>query len=257
MIDVGGRRLHCFAYGAGSPTVVLISGLEISQEYWSSVIPDLAAAATVVTFDRAGIGKSEIGDLPTDGGQSARDLRVLLNRLSVPKPYLLVGHSYGGFVARLFASMYPDDMGGLILEETQHEDILTEMRKVLKGKDLETFEEVLVAGVDAPPNPRTEGDYRNVTREEVKKSRPLPPMPFVILTCADRARAFGPMFSGATIEEIARVDSALMDELAASIPGGKQIMIQGTGHNVHVDKPEVLIAPVREMIEAVQRKRRD
>jgi pimeloyl-ACP methyl ester carboxylesterase len=65
------------------------------------------------------------------------------------------------------------------------------------------------------------------------------------------------MFSGATIEEIARVDSALMDELAASIPGGKQIMIQGTGHNVHVDKPEVLIAPVREMIEAVQRKRRD
>jgi pimeloyl-ACP methyl ester carboxylesterase len=257
MIDVGGRRLHCFASGAGSPTVVLISGLETPQDYWNPVIPDLAARTTVVTFDRAGIGTSEIGHLPTHGEQSARDLRVLLTRLSAPRPYVVVGHSYGGNVARLFASMYPDDIGGLILEETQHEDILTEMRKVLKGKDLETFEKVLVAGFDAPPNPRTESDYRNVTREQVKKGRPLPAVPFVILTCADRARALRPMFSDEAIEEIARVDSALMDELAASVPGGRQVMIRGTGHNVHVDKPQALIAPVLEMVEAVRNERRD
>jgi pimeloyl-ACP methyl ester carboxylesterase len=257
MIDVGGRRLHCFAYRDGSPTVVLISSLETPQEYWSSVTPALAAETTVVTFDRAGVGKSEIGDLPTDGGQSARDLRVLLDRLSVPRPYILVGHSYGAFVARLFASTYPDDMGGLILEEAQHEDILTGMRKVLKGKDLETFEEVLVAGFDAPPNPRTESDYRNATREQVKKSGPLPRIPFVILTCAHRARALQPMFSDEAIEEIGRVDSGLMDELAASIPGGRQILVAGTGHNIHVDRPEALIAPVLEIITVVKQGRRD
>lgn len=174
MIDVGGRRLHCFAYGNGSPTVVLVSGFESPQVYWNSVIPDLATRTTVVTFDRAGIGKSEIGDLPTHGEQSAKDLRVLLDKLSVPTPYILVGHSYGGSVVRLFASMYPDDLGGLILEETQHEDILSEMRNILKGKDLETFEQVLVARFDAPENPKTEGDYRNATREQLKKSKLCP-----------------------------------------------------------------------------------
>lgn len=254
MIDVGGRSLHCFAYGNGSPTVVLVSGLEIPQEYWNTVIPDLAAKTTVVTFDRAGIGKSEIGDLPTHGEQSAKDLRVLLDKLSVPGPYILVGHSYGGSVVRLFASMYPENIGGLILEETQHEDVLSEMRKVLKGEDLETFEQVLVAGFEAPENPMTEGDYRNATREQVKESEPLPRVPFVILTCADRVNAMQPLFSDGAIEELATLDFAMMNELAASVPGGRQIMIEGTGHHVHVDKPEALLVPLVEMINEVKEK---
>jgi pimeloyl-ACP methyl ester carboxylesterase len=256
MIDVGGRTLHCVTYGDGSPTIVLVSGLEIPQEYWDSVIPALAAVTTVVTYDRAGIGKSEIGDQPTHGGQSASDLRVLLDTLGVPRPYILVGHSYGGSVVRLFASMYPDDVGGLVLEETQHEDVFLEMRRVLRGKDLDAFEQLLAPRFDAPEDPRTESEYRSVTREQLRKSRPLPRRPFVILTCADRVRAMQPMFSAEAIRELAELDAALMNDLAASVPGGRQIMVEGTGHNVHVDKPEVLVAPVVEMIQGVRAKTR-
>jgi len=202
MIDVGGRKLHCCVYGNGSPTVVLVSGFEAPQAYWNSVIPDLAAKTTVVTFDRAGIGKSEIGDLPTHGEQSAKDLQVLLNKLGAPRPYILVGHSYGGSVVRLFASMYPDDMGGFILEDTQHEDVLNELRKILKGKDLEAFEQLVVDRFSAPENPKTEADYRNITREQVSQSKPLPRIPFVILTSAGRANAMQPLFSDEAIEKI-------------------------------------------------------
>jgi hypothetical protein len=148
--------------------------------------------------------------------------------------------------------MFPNDIGGLILEETQHEDILLEMRKILRGKDLETFEEVLVARFDAPENPRTERDYRNVTREQVRQSRPLPRVPFLVLTCPDRARAMQSMFSREAIEDLVKLDHALMTGLAASIPGGRQIMVEGTGHNVHVDRPEALIAPLVEMIREVK-----
>ena len=257
MVDVGGRRLYSFTYGNGSPTVVLVSGLEIPQEYWNPVIPALAAKTTVLTFDRAGIGKSEIGDLPTHGEQSAKDLRVLLDQLTMPRPYILVGHSYGGSVVRLFASMYPGDMAGLILEETQHEDVLIEMRKLLKGRDLETLEQVLLPRFDGPENPKTESDYRNATKEQLRKSKPLPRIPFVILTVADRAKAMQPMFSDGAIEEMAKMDSALMDRLAGSVPGGRQIMVEGTGHNVHVDKPEALIAPVLEMIKEVKGEEKD
>ena len=255
MIDVGGRKLHCCVYGNGSPTVVLVSGFEAPQAYWNSVIPDLAAKTTVVTFDRAGIGKSEIGDLPTHGEQSAKDLQVLLDRLGVPRPYILVGHSYGGSVVRLFASMYPDDMGGLILEDTQHEDVLNELRKILKGKDLEAFEQLVVDRFSAPENPKTEADYRNITREQVSKSKPLPRIPFVVLTSPDRAKAMRPIFSNEAIEEIAKLDFALNKKLAALIPGGRQIIVEGAGHNIHVDKPEALIAPVVEMIKEVREKK--
>jgi len=252
MIDVGGRKLDCCVYGKGSPTVVLVSGLEAPQAYWNSVIPDLAARTTVVTFDRAGIGKSETGDLPTHGEQSAKDLQVLLDKLAVPKPYILVGHSYGGNIVRLFASMYPDDMGGLILEDTQHEDILKEMQKILRGKDLEAFDQLMVDRFTAPENPKTEADYRNMTREQVRKSKPLPRMPFVVLTSAGRAKAMPPIFSDEAIEKMAKLDLALNNKLAALIPGGRQIIVEGTGHDIHVDKPEALIGPVVEMIKEVR-----
>jgi pimeloyl-ACP methyl ester carboxylesterase len=255
MIDVGGRKLHCYVYGNDSPTVVLVSGLEAPQTYWNSVIPDLAAKTTVVTYDRAGTGKSEIGDLPAHGEQSAKDLQVLLDKLGVPRPYLLVGHSYGGSVVRLFASMCPDRMGGLILEDTQHEDVLKELRKILKGKDLEAFDQLMVDMFSAPENPKTEVDYRNMTREQVSKSRPLPRIPFVILTSPDRAKAMQPIFSDEAIVKIAELDFALNKKLAALIPGGRQIVVEGAGHDIHVDKPEALIAPVLEMIKEVREKK--
>lgn len=79
----------------------------------------------------------------------------------------------------------------------------------------------------------------------------------MILTCTDRAKAMQPMFSDGAIEELLKLDLALMKKLAGSIPGGRQIMVEGTGHDVHVDKPEVLIAPVVEMIKGVQEKTRN
>ncbi|HEX9971025.1 MAG TPA: alpha/beta hydrolase [bacterium] len=254
MIDVGSRKLHCCVYGKGSPIVVLVSGFGAPQAYWNSVIPDLAAKTTIVTFDRAGIGKSEIGDLPTHGEQAAKDLHVLLEKLGVPRPYILVGHSYGGSVARLFASMYPDNMGGLILEDAQHEDVLNEQLKILTGKDLEALEQ-MVARFSTPDNPKTEADYRNITTEQMRKSKPLPQIPFVVLTAGDRSKAMPPMFSDEAKEQIAKLGLEMQQKLVALIPGGKQIVVEGMGHNIHSEKPEALIAPVVEMINEVREKK--
>jgi GWxTD domain-containing protein len=254
LVDVGGRKLHCFVYGSGSPTVVLSSGLSAPQEYWNTVIPELAAKATVLTYDRAGVGKSEIGSLPADGGQSAKDLHILLGKLSAPKPYILVGHSFGGMIVRLFASAYPDDLGGLILEDSQHEDNLIELKRILRGKDLEAFNELLGDRFITPENPKTEADYREMTREKLRQSKPLPRIPLVVLTSAGRAKAMGPMFSAEAIEKMEEMDTALNEKLAALIPGGKLIIVEGTGHNIHMDKPQAVIAPIMEMIKSAREK---
>ena len=123
MIDVGGRRLHCAVYGSGGPTVVFVSGFQAPQAYWNPVVPGIAEITTAVTYDRPGYGKSERGDRPVHGLQAADDLHVLLGKLGVSKPYLLVGHSYGGRIVRSFAAAYPADTAGLILEEAGHEDL--------------------------------------------------------------------------------------------------------------------------------------
>ena len=251
MVDVGGRKLDCCVYGNGGPTVVLVSGFGAPQSYWNSVVPDLADQITVVTYDRAGIGRSEIGDLPTHGLQATKDLHALLEKLNVPQPYILVGHSYGGGVVRLYASNHPDRMGGLILVDTQHEDILDEQRKALTGKDLETLEQ-MVERFGTPENPRTEADYRNITLEQLKNSKPLPRIPFVVISAGDRSKGMPPMFSEEGKEKLQLLGAQLQQKLVDLVPGGEHIVVEGVGHNIHAEKPEALIEPTLEMVTEVR-----
>jgi pimeloyl-ACP methyl ester carboxylesterase len=253
MIDVGGRSLHCFVYGKGSPTVALVSGFGAPQTYWNPIVPELAAQTTILTYDRAGIGKSEIGEMPTHGIQAATDLHTLLNKLNLPKPYIVIGHSYGGKVVRLFASMYPDDIGGIILEDSQHESILEEQRKILKGKDLELLEE-MVSGFATPDNPKTEGDYQSITLEQVKNSKPLPQVPYVMLVAGDRSKHMPPIFSDEANKKLEELEIEVQKKLMAMIPGGKYIIVEDVGHNIHIEKPEALITPIIEMIKEVRNK---
>jgi len=143
MVEVGGRKLHAIVYGQGAPTVVLVSGTAgASQASWNPVIDPLAAEATVVTYDRAGVGRSEIGSLPTDARQSALDLRRLLDELKVPRSILLVGHSYGVMIVKLFASLFPDGLDGLVLMDGVPATVVDAQRAILTGADLERLEKM-------------------------------------------------------------------------------------------------------------------
>ena len=248
MIDVGGRRLHGRVYGSGGPTVVLVSGFQAPQEYWNPVIPGIAEITTVVSYDRAGYGKSERGEQPVHGSRTAEDLHVLLGKLGVPKPYLLVGHSYGGRIVRLFASAYPGETAGLILEEAGHEDLPDAQLAALTGKDRETLEAMIAPYRTTVPDPRTETDYMAATVEQLRRSGPLPRVPLVVITAASRGSGLPPVFSPEGQAKLNDVAMAMQKKLADLVPGGEQILVEGAGHNVHLEKPEAVLAPIRAMV---------
>ena len=130
---------------------------------------------------------------------------------------------------------------------------LEEQRKILKGKDLEKLE-AMVARFKPPANPKTEGDYRHITSEQIQNSNPLPYVPYLMLTVGDRSNGMPPIFSEDANKKIAELGIAMQKKLAAMIPGGKHIIVEGVGHNMHLEKPEALIAPVMEMIKDVRNK---
>ena len=113
--DVGGRRIHMSCAGAGSPAVVFESALGGSSVDWYAVQPKVAAFTSACAYDRAGAGWSDEAPLPRDPLRSAEDLHVALAKAGIAGPYVLVGHSYGGYVARVFAGRYRDEMAGLVL----------------------------------------------------------------------------------------------------------------------------------------------
>ncbi len=121
LVDVGGYKLHIYCVGdrgEGSPTVILDAVGGGSSAQWALVQPEIAVATRVCAYDRAGFGWSELGPEPRDAHQQVRELHTLLANADVTGPYVLVGHSYGGRVARVYAAQYPDEVVGLVLVDT-------------------------------------------------------------------------------------------------------------------------------------------
>lgn len=117
LVDIGGFRLHLHRQGHGSPAVVFDAALGGSSLSWSLVQPRVAAVTRTCSYDRAGFGWSDAGPLPRTAGRIADELYTLLARTHTDPPFVLVGHSYGALVMRLFASRHPAEVAGLVLVE--------------------------------------------------------------------------------------------------------------------------------------------
>jgi pimeloyl-ACP methyl ester carboxylesterase len=120
--DAGdGGRLHLLAMGDAGPTVILDAGIGASSLSWSVVQPQVARFARVYAYDRAGYGWSDAPreeDGPRIASRLAAELRALLRAADVPGPYILAGHSFGGYVARVYAERWPVEVAGLVMVDS-------------------------------------------------------------------------------------------------------------------------------------------
>ncbi len=120
MVDVGGYRLHINCTGEGSPTVVIESGWGDMSASWGWVQPEVAKTTRICTYDRAGMGWSESSPQPRTAREFAKELHTLLAKANEPGPYVLVGHSLGGYTMRVYAHDYPGEVAGLVLIDPQN-----------------------------------------------------------------------------------------------------------------------------------------
>jgi pimeloyl-ACP methyl ester carboxylesterase len=115
MLSVGTHRLHVVASGKGTPTVVFEAALGASSISWALVQPEIARFTGTFAYDRAGMGFSELGPEPRTVERIVGEMHAVLETAGAAKPYVLVGHSYGGMTCRLFAAMFPEEVGGMVL----------------------------------------------------------------------------------------------------------------------------------------------
>jgi pimeloyl-ACP methyl ester carboxylesterase len=193
LVDIGGRRLYLECQGTGSPTVVLEAGYGNRADVWSvdllqppgtrqMVFPAVARFTRVCAYDRPGtVGQANPGLSPTEPAdrfvpsrsdpapmpRTARDivgdLHLLLRAASVPGSYVLVGHSLGGLTVRLYASLYPDEVGGLVLVDASQEDTEAQVRALLTPARWDQLERLQQAPLEGYP------DYELVVRSVLPK----------------------------------------------------------------------------------------
>ena len=290
MIDVGGHRLHLFCQGQGSPTVIMDAGLGDSWLTWSKTQPEIAKRTRACSYDRAGFGYSEPGPYPRDSKQIVAELHALLGAAMIPPPYLLVGHSFGGYNTRLYASTFPGEVAGLVLVDASHEDqtrlfpqsfdalntgwmrgLRWQVRRAALG-----LERVRgVPAYDPPSVPEEFVDlaeavayrtdwYRTILAEfetfatlsadEVRTARRPVDFPLVVVTgsstMAKDLIAIG--LSPADADSAARVWQYLQRDETTLSTRGRQIIADRSSHYVNMDQPELVIAAVDTVLDEIR-----
>jgi len=137
LVDVNGHKMHLYCTGEGSPTVILAAGLDDFSIFWSQVQPEVAKSTRVCSYDRAGLGWSEASPDPRMSENMVKELHTLLTNAMIEGPYVLVGHSFGGALVRLYAHDYPDEVVGMILVDAAPDDLfirVTSWKNAIEGK---------------------------------------------------------------------------------------------------------------------------
>lgn len=126
MVSIGTHRLHLYCTGTGAPAVMIESGIGSGWETWGAVVTELAHFSRVCVYDRSGYGWSdsepESGPDANTASNLANEFRSLLVNAPVPGPYILVAHSFGAYIARIYADRFRGDLLGMVLVDPSHED---------------------------------------------------------------------------------------------------------------------------------------
>jgi pimeloyl-ACP methyl ester carboxylesterase len=242
-VDLGGRSLYIDCRGTGSPTIVLEAGMGDGVAGWSPVHDGMAATTRTCAYDRAGRGSSDVRGRHTVA-DAADDLRRLLQLAGEPPPFIVIGHSLGEVYARVFADRQRAEVVGLALVDGFSIDLevdwihplLGDLRPEYEGRAQQLRD--LVARVEDLDWPASEAQLR---------AADVSALPIVVL----RAPREEPRLDGPTNAAIATAWQAGYESLA---PGLVRYEIAwGAGHIVQADRPDLVIAVARELVETARR----
>jgi len=280
LIDIGGRRLHMLCVGSGSPTVILESGAAEGWYSWYLVQQQLGDGVRSCAYDRAGFGFSDPAPQPRTEAGLVEDLHKLLQRSGERGPYVLVGHSLGGILARRYAYRYPSEVAGLVLVDSAHEDFVRfgppEIQEAGRRARARRAEEIrgwratntwpeMGAPDVLPPALRkivlrlsasekwwdarfAEGDLPD-QNETVPAERRRLGIPLVVITAMNWPKpAIWPESAFAKWKEVRK---ELQGELVSRSPQSVHIEVD-CGHSVQIERPDVVVDSIRKVIAAVQ-----
>jgi pimeloyl-ACP methyl ester carboxylesterase len=252
LVDIGSHRLDVLRAGSGAPAVVFEAGLGDDLGDWDRVWPVVAEFTTVVAYSRSGIGRSEPGPEDHTAQRAAAELHALLARLHVPPPYVLVGRSYGGILVRLYSSLYPGEVAGLVLVDGSHEQQVGRwgvLDPAYPGAFRASFDSLLKTLPPGAEAAETRESMRIQAAGGVEGLTPLPDIPLAVLTSMRVAD------SPSTVNQTARGHDAwraMHDEWFRRSRNAIHIVTSRSGHAIQNAEPQLVVDAIRFVLDRVR-----
>jgi pimeloyl-ACP methyl ester carboxylesterase len=271
--DVGGFKMNIECMGSGSPTVILDSGLGDTFLSWRKVQPQIAQFVRVCSYDRAGLGYSDPSPRPRTSKVIAQELHALLQTAGIAPPYVLVGHSLGGYNVRLFQSLYPKEVVGMVLVDASHPDQENRFPPELKNmegtwqREAEFLAYATPFGItrllgfceDDPRDRAAECNFHS-SREAFAELQAFPEsarqaaatgtlgdLPLIVLSHdPDKPSSeLSPEVAKPTNEAWEK----MQEELARLSTRGTQIIAKNSAHYIQNDRPDLVIDAIRKVVD--------
>lgn len=247
-IDVGGHRLHYNCSGrrrAGQPLVVMEAGNTNSSQVWFKVQPRVAEFARVCVYDRAGRGGSEEAKgAPHAGEDIVRSLRTVLQKTGARPPYVLVGHSLGGVLARLYAARHPREVAGIVLVDSTHEEQDARAEALIPEEVKAQF----------TPEERTIQSDERLDFEKIfaqaRADRWKADVPLEVLTAGRIEAGEADPRIAPLLPKFEEIRQELQRELVRRSPRGRQTVARQSGHFIHWDEPELVVEAIKRVVDA-------
>jgi pimeloyl-ACP methyl ester carboxylesterase len=242
LFESEGATVEYVTVGAGKPTIVLINGSGGPIAGWHKILPLLSGATTVVAYNRPGLGRSSKPIRPQTAGAMAEDLKRLLIATGAPEPWVLVGHSFGGLVANLFARLHAGSICGVVLlDATAPEDVLL----LRKHENLLQKSLAWVANRLAPLNPNHETPHALQSVTEIAGAPAFPSVPLTVITGTRPALAW------ATNRELLALRAQHQKSLVGLSPLGQQLLATKSGHFPQFSEPELVVSAILKVASTV------
>lgn len=246
--DVHGTRLRYICEGDGPVTVVIDQGqgLSIEQGFerprpmgWTKVFKEIQNATRILMHDRAGLGSSDPASGPRTSSEMVDDLRAVLAAAQVRPPYVLVGHSIGGFNVRLFAGQYPNEVLGLVLVDSCHPDQLGKFASTLPAEAPGEAMPLKLLRRGRGAALSTEAIDFRACAEQAREVMTIGRKPLVVLS--QSPHALGPPGIPLPIwEKIRIVWGDLQSDLLGLSAKSTQVIATHAGHLIQFEEPELV-----------------
>jgi pimeloyl-ACP methyl ester carboxylesterase len=256
--DVGGYQLHLQCMGKGSPTVIIDTGLGDDSTAWQEVLNKSAKLTKTCIYDRAGYGWSDNGPRPRTSLRISYELEQLVTEAKLQPPFLLVGHSFGGYNMRLFTARNSQLVAGLVLVDASHEDQHDKLNiKLPRGNHHSNIVMLSTGHRDAflgeEDQILRERAFRIASQElssmfrsaqQVKQFNNLPAIPLIVLS---RGRAEWHETKQAQQRETDWI--RMQQDLARLSPISQHIFANYSGHDIHKEQPSSIVDAINNVIE--------
>ncbi len=237
---IDGKKIHILERGEGSPVVVFLTGQICPLEHFYTVQSQISKITKTFSYDRSGLGLSDILDTIRTYDHVANELDAVLKNEHLPAPYILVAHSYGGGVAKQYYKQFPEKVAGFVFVDCANDEVFFDslfQRKFLTEKDF---------GPDSIATPGERYEMTYTLENIISFEEPLKTdLPAQLLVAAGKGRGLP--------DEIISIKVNTYKQFNKDAPKMKIIITEHSGHVIQRDQPELVIKSIKDVVDEVRR----